>query len=271
MVKEKAYAKINVALEVMEKKDGYHKVNNIMIPIDLYDDLSFSKDDSVYVDRDTIENNICVKAANLFLEKYNIKQGVCIKLRKRIPIMAGLAGGSSDAAATLRGLNRLFKVNASTSELKELAAMLGSDVPFFIETKAALCTNRGEVIEPFDFSMPKFKILLIKPNSFGLSTKEVYEAYEFNGESKADKIEQIIHALRNKNVIELKENIFNDLEAVALKLSPNLSKVFEKIKEKSQVYVSGSGPTMVVINPTKEEILNASLIGDMYIRLCHTK
>jgi 4-diphosphocytidyl-2-C-methyl-D-erythritol kinase len=144
MVIKKAYAKINLALEVKNKIDGYHKVNNVMIPIDLYDEivLKIAKKDSITCGVE-IENNICEKALKLFKERFGIDKGVSIFIIKRIPVMAGLAGGSTDAAATLMGLVELFNLEVSNKELFDLAKELGSDVPFFISNQLALCTNRG--------------------------------------------------------------------------------------------------------------------------------
>ena len=269
MVIEKAYAKINVALEVKNKIDGYHMVNNIMIPIDLYDELEFV-DNDIYVLNDTIENNICVKAAKLFINEFKINSGVCIKLNKKIPMAAGLAGGSSDAAAVLRGLNRLFNVNASNEKLKALASSLGSDVPFFIESKAALCTNRGEIINPLNIDIPSIYILLIKPST-GLSTKEVYQNYKYLMEDKRERLDNIIKALKENNVELLKKNIFNDLASSALLLSHDLNLLYNKIKNAGiNVYISGSGPTMYLVSPTKEEELtiNNIILDDVFICKC---
>ena len=112
MIIEKAYAKINLALEVMDVKDGYHMVNNLMVSIDLYDELSFELNDDIELVNNEYEDNIILKAAKLFINEFNIKSGVKIKLNKKIPAEAGLGGGSSDAAATLRGLNKLFSLKA---------------------------------------------------------------------------------------------------------------------------------------------------------------
>lgn len=251
MIVEYAYAKINLALEVMNKIDGYHMVNNLMVPISIYDELSFEISDNVYVKNDNIEDNICVKAAKNFIEKYKINSGVCISINKRIPIAAGLAGGSSDAAATLRGLNRLFNINASDEELMELAKNLGSDVPFFINTKIALCTNRGEIINHLNINVPKVNLLLIKPNS-GLSTKEVYIHYKWDGKSKKEKINNIINSLNNNDISTLKANIFNDLSKAALALNKELNSIYNSLKNITNIYISGSGPTMFIIEPTDE-------------------
>ena len=179
MIYERAYAKINLALEVMDSVDGYHIVNNLMVGISLYDELEFSKASSIYVEDDFLVDNICIKACKLFFNHFKIDGGVCIKIKKNIPIAAGLAGGSSDAASCLRGLNRLYNVNASNSELKEIAKLLGSDVAFFIDNQLALCTNRGEVINHIDVEPFPMNVLLIKPMA-SLSTKLVYQNYVYD-------------------------------------------------------------------------------------------
>lgn len=272
MVQERAYAKINLALEVMEEKEGFHPVNNLMVPIDIYDELSFEPADTVVVADNDIEENICIRAAEAFRQRYGIKDGVCIRLNKNIPLMAGLAGGSSDAAATLRGLNTMFGIHAGIDELKELACGLGSDVPFFIEEKAALCTNRGEIVHPLNFDIPKIELLLIKPHT-GLSTKAVYQSYVYHGLDRRKQLADLTAALKNKNINAVKKNIFNDLTEPALSLSSELRKLYSRLKEAGlQPFLSGSGPTMYLFAPTKEEIDKAEEIVscDVYRKLCHT-
>ena len=165
MIKENAYAKINLALEVMDVEDGYHKVNNLMIPIELHDELTFTKNDEIVILDDPFPGeNIIEKAARLFFQKTNIFGGVLITVKKNIPHAAGLAGGSTDAAATLKGLNKLYDAGLTRDELIEMSAALGSDVGFFVDTKIALCTGRGDIIDPINSTMDDFDILLIKPN-----------------------------------------------------------------------------------------------------------
>lgn len=272
MIYEKAYAKINLALEVKEKVNNFHEVNNIMIPINLYDELFFEKANDISVECEVeIENNICLKAIELFFKKYNITPGVHIVLNKNIPIMAGLAGGSTDAAAVLRGLNRLFGVDASINELEELASMLGSDVPFFLHNKISLCTGRGEIINPLDIDFSGVSVLLIKP-TFGLSTKEIYENYVYNGISKEIEINKLLDALKEKDVTRVDELIFNDLEKVALKLSNELQESFNKIKGLSyNPHVSGSGPTIFILDVKAIDLKYIEeILPDYKLILCNT-
>lgn len=271
MIFEKAYAKINLALEVGQVVNGYHEVGNIMVPISLYDDLFFEKSGVDFLEcEDDINDNICLKAMKLFKEKFNINEGVHIILKKHIPIMAGLAGGSSDAAATLRGLNRLFEVHASDEDLYELACELGSDVPFFLKTKAALCTGRGEIVNPLGFELPRLSLVLIKP-SFGLSTKEIYSKYVYDGINRRTDINKIKEALRDNKLDLLEEYIFNDLEKVALKSNPNLNDLFEKIKGLSYLpHISGSGPTIYVLDAKAKDLENIKAVTkDETLLVCH--
>ena len=272
-MKINAYAKINLALEVMDIENGYHKVNNLMVPIALHDEIEMKVSDSIQIENDPFPlDNIMRKAIDLFFLKTNISSGVYIKIKKNIPSQAGLGGGSSDAAATLLGLNMLYETNLSDDELLSLSSSLGSDVGFFIKSKVALCTGRGEIVNTLDIKMPKLNVLLIKPN-VGLSTKEIYKNYEYLGEPKEDKINGIINALKNKQIDELKRNIFNDLERVSLDASKELRELYNEIKELGiDVFVSGSGPTMYVVDPTMEEILKIKDVAksDTYILLTNT-
>lgn len=273
MIYEKAFAKINLALEVGDKdSDGYHPVQNLMIPISLYDELFFQKaiQDSIECQMD-IEDNICLKAVKLFKEKFKIQDGVSITLSKNIPIMAGLAGGSSDAAATLRGLNRLFETKATYEELYEIACQLGSDVPFFLKVQSAICTGHGDVIEPLDTDFGGIPLLIVKPG-FGLSTREIYEHYQYDGISKTSIIQKLISAVEEKNFELMDEYIFNDLQTVALNMSSELAEIFHKIEGLSYVpHISGSGPSIYILNAKTVDLENIkNLDPSLELYLCHS-
>ena len=174
-VRIKCPAKINLTLEVVNKReDGFHELETIMVPINLYDILYFEENNSnemILLDN-TIEDNSILKAAKLFQQTYKTK-GATIKLKKRIPLEAGLAGGSADSSATLRGLNRLFKLNIPLKELESLAAKLGSDNVFCLYNHAAICRGRGELLEFINDDF-RFNVTVIKP-SFGILTKEAFK------------------------------------------------------------------------------------------------
>lgn len=272
MVLEKAYAKVNLALEVGETNEkGYHLVKNVMVPIDLYDTLTFDLLDSsiILLDNTNIpyEKNLVYKACKLFLDTYKIDSGVIINLVKNIPSEAGLAGGSSDAAATLRGLNKLFNVNASLEELANLGAKLGADVPYCIYSQASLCTGIGEIVEVLDVNYPKWDILLVKP-PFGCSTKEIYSTYEYNKDNKHN-VNDVIKYLKEGNLDKLNSSIFNDLEPAAFKVCPNLLDIKKKFNETSSVMMSGSGSTFFLISTNlsylEEMKTKFSLYYDTYL------
>ena len=270
MLKEYAYAKINLALEVMDVKDGYHMVNNLMVPISLYDELLFEKSDEIELINNEFKDNIIIKAAKLFFEYTKINNGVKITLNKNIPSAAGLAGGSSDAAATLRGLNRLYNTNLTKNELIDLSAQLGSDVGFFILNKPALCTGRGEIVNPINSNLSKIDLLLLKVDK-GLSTKEVYKNYEWDKISKESNINNLILGINNNDINLIKDNIFNDLKNTSLSLNSDMNDLYQLlINNGLDPYVSGSGPTIYLFNPTKEEINKAkSLVNNIFVNECH--
>ena len=248
MVTEKAYAKLNLSLNITEKRiDGFHNLESIMVPVsDLYDILEFEvRDDNQFIIVDDIVcNNIILKAAKLFQEKYHIK-GANIKLTKRIPMEAGLAGGSADASATLRGLNKLYKLNIPLLELEELAASLGSDTVFCLYNKAAICRGRGEILEFIEFDF-EFECYILKP-SFGLLTKEVFSNYIF--QETNIKTNEIVSSLKFNNLKVLNNLISNDLYLAAIKVNPLIKEIVDVFKENGVIsHMSGSGSTLFVIN-----------------------
>lgn len=226
---EKAPAKINLMLDVLHKRaDGFHEVEMIMTMVDLADRLELSelKRDSIiissqagYIPLD--EKNLAFQAARLIKDRYNVRSGVHIHLDKRIPVAAGLAGGSSDAAATLRGLNRLWRLGIPVQELQELGAELGSDVPFCVTGGTALATGRGERLTQIA-NPPQMWVILAKP-PINVSTAEVY------GRVRAGNIAVHPSALRMQQALEagdfsaVCEGLGNVLEDVTLKLHPECS------------------------------------------------
>lgn len=249
---EKAPAKINLMLDVLHKRpDGYHEVEMIMTMVDLADRLEISA-----LPRDTIiissqagyipldEKNLAFQAAKLIKERYNVRSGVYIHLDKKIPVAAGLAGGSSDAAATLRGLNRLWELGIPEEELKELGTELGSDVPFCVTGGTALATGRGEVLTPL-VNPPQCWVVLAKP-PINVSTAEVY------GRLKAEQITDHPSAIRMREALERRsftevcQALGNVLEQVTLELHPEVAQLKEAMLRLGAdgVLMSGSGPTV---------------------------
>lgn len=249
-VYEYANGKINLTLRVFKENKGYHKINSLMVPIELKDTLVFTKsqEDRVITNLE-IKDNIILKTIKLFKEKYNIKEGVTVYLKKEIPLAAGLAGGSSNSSATFRGLNKLFNLNKSLEELSFLAKELGSDNNFCLFNLPAVCSNRGEelsFIAKFNF----VDVILIKPN-LGLSTKEIYDRYKY--EDRIDYTFNLVDRLINNESFE--EFIFNDLEKPAL-INSTYLEFYNKLKELNITsYQSGSGPTRYIFDMNKYELL----------------
>ncbi|BBK75389.1 4-(cytidine 5'-diphospho)-2-C-methyl-D-erythritol kinase [Clostridium butyricum] len=250
-MKIKAYAKINIALDVVGKReDGYHLLKMIMQTVDLYDVIEITKIDSdiklicnkPYVPID--ERNLAYKAAKLFKETYNIEDGVSINLIKNIPVSAGMAGGSTDAAGVLKLMNRIFNINASDEELRALGLKLGADVPYCINGGTALCEGIGEKItqlKPFNDKI----VVIVKP-PFGVSTKEVYKDFDLSKVIFHPRTEDIIRAMENDDIHFVSNNMKNLLENVTLRKH----RVILNIKESMRSYdalgtmMSGSGPTV---------------------------
>lgn len=250
----KAYAKINIALDVVGKReDGYHLLRMIMQTIDLYDTIEIEKNDSeIKIDCNkhyvpTDERNLAYKAAKLFKETYSINDGVDIKITKNIPVSAGLAGGSTDAAGVLKLMNKLFNINAHDEELKSLGLKLGADVPYCINGGTALCEGIGEKIT----QLKKFKdkiLVLIKP-PFGVSTKEVYKAFDLTKVIFHPQIEELIQKMEDDDIYFVANNMKNLLENVTLRKHRSLINIKEEVKLNGAIgtLMSGSGPTVFAL------------------------
>lgn len=249
---EKAPAKINLSLDVLYKReDGYHEVEMVMTMVDLADRIEMQE-----LPRDTIiissqagyipldEKNLAFQAARLIKDRYDVKQGVYIHLDKKIPVAAGLAGGSSDAAAALRGLNRLWKLDIPLAELQKLGAELGSDVPFCVSGGTAVARGRGEKLEIIA-SPPQCWVVLAKP-PINVSTSDVYGRFKANDISNHPSTATILEAIQNKDFDQLCGGLGNVLEKVTLQLYPEVRHLKECMQKLGAdgVLMSGSGPTV---------------------------
>ena len=241
-----APAKINLSLRVLGKRrDGFHEIETVISPISLCDELDIQKQNR-WIDFGcdhpgipTGDDNLVVRAAKLFVEHTKTKSGISIKLRKKVPHGAGLGGGSSDAAATLRGLNQIFETNLSRGELAKLGMQIGSDIPFFLSESAATCRGRGEIVEPTEMKK-KLSLLLLKPE-FGVPTGWAYSRWENSkGIPGVPHLEQ-----------RLDDQIFvNDLERPVFEkfiFLAELKKWLMKQPEVSVALMSGSGSTVFAV------------------------
>lgn len=266
MIREKAYAKINLGLDVLRRRpDGYHEVKMIMQTVDICDDLTFEKRGEPGIgfriegsDLPADENNLVYRAAALLMEKRQIREGVSITLQKKIPIAAGMAGGSADAAATLRGVNALFGMGYSAEELKEIGVTLGADIPYCVQGGTMLSEGIGEILTPLS-EPPACHLVIAKPD-IDVSTAFVY------GHLQADKltfhpdIDGMAAALAAGELRGITDRMGNVLEAVTVKEYPVIDKLKRMMCElgAENALMSGSGPTVFGIYREKEEAEKAA-------------
>lgn len=251
-IRLKAFGKINLGLDILRKReDDYHELKMIMQTVTLYDDIFIQKrkDKNIVVNTNltflpTNENNIVFKAAKLLKDEFNIKQGVNISLIKRIPVAAGMAGGSSDAASTLVGLNSLFKIGLNKKQLMKLGLKLGADVPYCIMRGTALSEGIGEILTPLN-PMPKCYILLVKP-PINVSTKYVYKNFNLNNIKEHPDIDGMISAINKGDLYNISNKLANVLETVTIKDYPVIEEIKNKMCQEGALnsLMSGSGPTV---------------------------
>lgn len=250
----KALAKINLGLDVLRRReDGYHDVKMIMQTIGLHDDLEIrkTKTPGIQVKTNlyylpTNENNLVYKAAKLLMDEFQIQDGVSIQLKKRIPVAAGMAGGSSDGAAVLWGINQMYGLGLSMQALMERGVRLGADVPYCIQRGTALAEGIGEKLSVLP-PMPKCTILIAKPD-ISVSTKFVYEnlhANDLKPEQHPD-VDSMIEAMRQKDLGLLCSRMGNVLETVTIPAYPVINEIKRTMMDNGAIgsMMSGSGPTV---------------------------
>ncbi len=263
----KALAKINLGLDVLRKReDGYHEVKMIMQTISLYDELMLKKIKKPEIQLrtnlpylPTNENNLAYQAAKLLMEEYQIPGGLLIQLEKKIPVAAGMAGGSSDAAAVLWGVNQMYHLGLSRKELMERGVRLGADVPYCILRGTALAEGIGEKLKTLP-PMPKCYLLIAKPG-ISVSTKFVYENLHVN-ELEAKKhpdVDAMITALWQKDLALLSARMGNILELVTIPAHPVIDKIKQEMQKAGALgaMMSGSGPTVFGIFDTQPKARKA--------------
>lgn len=261
----KALAKINLGLDVTGKReDGYHEVRMIMQTIHLYDRVEIKKTKSPAIRVETNlyylpvnEDNLVYRAAKLMKDEFKIKEGVRIVLQKFIPVAAGLAGGSSDAAAVLVGMNRIFQLGLKQDRLMEIGLKLGADVPFCIMRGTALAEGIGEVLTPLP-PMPKCPVLIAKPG-VSVSTKFVYENLRINEYTKHPDIDKIAEAIKKKNLKDVASGMGNILETVTIPKYPVIDEIKSMMIENGALnaMMSGSGPTVFGLFQGEKDVRRA--------------
>ena len=265
----KSRAKINLSIDVLGKRqDGYHLVEMIMQTIDLYDLIEINEKDN---DQITIKstsdeipldcNNLVYKASNLIKKTFNINKGVEIHIKKNIPVAAGMAGGSSNAAAALVGLNKLWNLNLSNQQLEKIGLKLGADVPFCINGGAVLASGIGEELTPIKGLTKDVCILVCKPDLF-VSTKEVYECIDSKDIDKRPNNKFLIECLKNEDTRQLAENMFNVLEGVTMDKHPVIQQIKDIMTNNRALgaMMSGSGPTVFGLYENREDAVKCKAI-----------
>ncbi len=248
----KALGKINLGLDVLGKREnGYHDVRMVMQTVYLYDQIWMIKTKEPGIQLNTNlfylpvnENNLAYRAAKLLVEEFDIQEGVKIVLDKHIPVAAGMAGGSSNAAAVLFGMNRMFSLGLSQKALMERGVLLGADVPYCIMRGTVLAEGIGEKLTPLP-PMPKCFVLLAKP-SISVSTKMVYEKLDSHEIDEHPDIDGIMEGLKGHNLLKVSACLGNVLEKVTVKAYPVIEQIKSTMKKNGALnaLMSGSGPTV---------------------------
>ena len=260
----KAYGKINIGLDVIRKReDGYHDLDMIMQTVGVYDDVIISREDGtqtyeieVSTDADILPNdkgNLAFMAAKVLMEAYDIKAKVKIHINKRIPIAGGMAGGSADCAAVLRGVNQLFQLGLTDEQLQEYGVKLGADVPYCIVGGTKRAQGIGEILTDLP-TLPKCYVIIAKPDAF-VSTKFVYSHIRPAQIENHPDIDGIIESIKAGDLYGMCEKIANVMEDVTIPEYPIIQKVKDILKSNGAVnaLMSGSGPTVFGIYDDEEK------------------
>lgn len=258
MIKEKAYGKINLTLSVGEKReDGYHDIDSVMHSISLHDEITLEKADVLSLDIRSGDapagmDNLMMKAASLFLKEKGIKGGVRMTLRKSIPSEAGMGGGSSDAAAVLRGLSRLYETEDTLDMLAAMGARLGADIPFCVEGGAFRCEGIGEKLTRIS-GWDGLPLLIIRPDT-SVSTAYAYHRLDERKVRKDNRTEDCIRALQSRDRTLLAASLVNDFEAVLIPSEKKLKETVFLLSRYARPFrMTGSGSAFFMILDNEEE------------------
>lgn len=280
----KSLGKINLGLDVLGRREnGYHDVRMVMQTVYLYDQITLTKTKKPGIALETNlfflpvdENNLAYRAAKLLMDEFHVKEGVHISLEKHIPVAAGMAGGSSNAAAVLFGINRMFSLGLSTEELMERGVTLGADVPYCIMRGTVLAEGIGEELTPLP-PMPKCYVLIAKP-PISVSTKLVYEKLDSHEIEDHPDIDGILEGLQEENLEKIASRMGNVLEKVTIEEYPVIAEIKDMMKEHGALnaMMSGSGPTVFGLFDNKEvaraaadKIRKSKLAKQVYVTNVH--
>lgn len=261
----KAYGKINLGLDVLRKRpDGYHDLKMIMQMVDVYDDIVITKTDRkdeivVATDKFVLENekgNLAYMAVKLLFDEFNIHQGIEIKINKRIPIAGGMAGGSSDCATTLMGINKMFDLKLSKEDLMKRGVKLGADVPYCVLGKTAIAEGIGEILTPLP-TPPSCYVIIAKP-PVSVSTAFVYGNIRPDEITKRPDIDGMAEAIKNGDLYKMSSLLYNVMEDVTVPEYPIIADIKKMMIENGALnsIMSGSGPTVFGIYDNLEKAEN---------------
>ena len=271
MLMVKAYAKVNVALNVLEKlENGYHEIDTVILPLELHDRIEFeilperfetmiTSDD---ISLPTDESNLVYKAFKTLKEHYKFKENFRIHVHKCIPISAGLAGGSADAAATINAIIKMLRIKASKDELVALAKKVGSDVPYCLFNKPSRCKGIGEDMEHIKLKN-KYFVLLIKPKQ-GMATAEAYKKYDSLEEKEFSNIDKLLDALAKGKDDIVAEEMKNGLEKPTIETIEEVKNIKNKLLTDGFLMsmMSGSGSTVFAMSTSLKDIQKESMKFD---------
>ncbi|MBX9230352.1 4-(cytidine 5'-diphospho)-2-C-methyl-D-erythritol kinase [Coprococcus catus] len=264
-IRLKARAKINLGLDVVRRReDGYHEVKMVMQMLRLYDQIDIEKtqESGILVRSNlsflpTDERNIAYKAAKVMIDQFGLEQGVIIRIEKHIPVAAGMAGGSTDCAAVLYGMNKLFGLRLNQKKLRELGVKLGADVPYCLMRQTALSEGIGEILTPIS-PLQDCPILIAKP-SVSVSTRHVYEHLKLDEQTMHPDIDGIVTALADGDLYGVTDRMANVLETVTVPEHPVIDEIKKQMMASGAVnaLMSGSGPTVFGIFDDEEKAKKA--------------
>ena len=249
----KSYAKVNLILNVLSKReDGYHNIENIMQSISLADKVTISERmNGIYIDCDhhhvpTSFESLAYRTAEKIINECHLKKGINIKINKNIPLAGGLAGGSTNSATILTGINKIYNLNLTNDRLREIGGELGMDIPFFVQSGTALAYHRGERVVHFKSIEPPLWLVILNPG-FEISTRWAYQNLSFEKSNvKKDRINKMIMALKTGKPEEIAKNIYNSFEKLVIGKFPVIGDIKETLVKEGALgtLMSGSGPTI---------------------------
>ncbi|EGV10114.1 4-(cytidine 5'-diphospho)-2-C-methyl-D-erythritol kinase [Parvimonas sp. oral taxon 393 str. F0440] len=260
-MKKKSYAKINLTLDVIEKRqDGYHNIDGIMQIIDLYDEVEVKISDEFKItsnskDIPLDENNLVYKAYLAMKDKYKFRENFLIHIEKNIPVSAGIAGGSTNSAVVIEMIDEILGLNMSLEDRKKIGRSIGADIPYLLVGKTARTRGIGDELEILD-RLPETNILIVN-NGVEISTPYIYSNIVPTGNS--DRVDKLVSVYKNKNYDEFFDNLYNVMEEVSISYCPEIQEIKDKMYEFNCVksLMSGSGPTVFGIYKNDKDIENA--------------